>query len=115
MDSLGFKPSCRPLPTFSSVVITVHESVSVVVVGRVALGRADPTRVPIAHFVQNVLIGGSGRALAQNPCVIPDLVSVQTRVRVSNEQLADEILSLSRDGLPGRRAEVVIAPFDLLK
>ena len=79
------------------------------------LHMTDAPRVPIAHLLENVLIGSGGRVLAQDPRVLLDLLSTQSLVGVGDEELADEVLGFGRDGGPGACVEIVVASLDFLE
>jgi len=60
----------------------------------------DTSRVPVAHLIQNVGIGRGICALAEDPGVTHNLITVKARVWINDKQLADEVFSFARDGLP---------------
>ena len=47
--------------------------------------------------------------------MVHDLLAIQSRLRIRHEYLADEIFSFWRNGGPGGRVKVILAPLDLLK
>ena len=69
----------------------------------------DTDRVPVTHLIQDLWVRSCSGALAEDPRVVHDLIAVHARIRIHNKQLADEVLGLAGDSLPGRRAEVVLA------
>ena len=68
----------------SSVVVSIHERISMRFVLVVSLLLPDTARVPVTHLIEDFWIRSCSGALAEDPRVVHDLIAVHARIRIHN-------------------------------